>query len=248
MNVTTLAFLASLPFTVITVNGVKVQAMIDTGSFQRVQLSSTLAAKLNLQTAESDATQRRYGQNAKRVAHAVVDELAVGDYREAHAPVAIVEGDLERIAAQTGVPFDAILGWGFWSAFETELDAKAHAIRFSREPFAHSGTPAATLDYREVNRAPVVDANLGGVHTTALFDTGAPVSTIDTTGFSLQPGTKVERRLQAGTLDLITTFRAKDLAAMKAGVHASAVIGNDILADYVVAWAPARRQIVLLRQ
>jgi hypothetical protein len=230
----------NLLFVDVKVNGVETRALIDTGSFQRVELSSSLATKLNLATAESDATQHRY-DGAHRLSTATLPELRIGDYVEKQVAVSVAPGDIERIASQVGVPFDVILGWGFWSGFNVEL--APGELRFSRDALPAAAAPAAALPFRESNRVPVMDATLGDADTVMLVDTGAPHSTFD----SAEQGARVRRSLVAGTLRTEIELRGKDLSAMRRGVGASAVLGEDVLRQWIVRILPSPHRIELRR-
>lgn len=235
-----LTYEANLPFTRVTINGTEVKALIDTGSFQRVELSSALANKLALEREETSATQTRYTGRGN-VQTATVKEFAIGDHKETNARVSIVEGDLERIASQIHVPFEAILGWGFWSQFETELDPEKHLVNFSTSALPARAKRVASFAYRESNRVPVVDGAIDSQETVFLFDTGAPRSTIDA-----QPGDVAkDRALKLGAFETMLRFEPKDLSAMKKGVHASAVIGNTLLMKYIVQLSPGAHAISL---
>jgi Aspartyl protease len=229
----------NLLFVNVKVNGVETLALIDTGSFNRVQLSSTLVTKLNLPATESDTTQHRY-DGAHRLSTATLPELRIGDYAEKQVGVSVAQDDIERIASQVGVPFDAILGWGFWSGFNVEL--APGELRFSRDALP-AAAPVAAFPFRESNRVPVIDATLGDQGAVMLFDTGAPRSTFD----AAEPGARVRRSLVAGSLRTDIDLYAKNLSAMRRGVGASAVLGNDVLRQWIVRILPSAHRIELRR-
>src|SRR5262249_56175024 len=95
--------------------------------------------------------------------------------------VGVIEGDVEKIAAQVGTKFDVILGWGFISQFHMLLDYKRRSVRFSARPLA-AGASAFSLKYSVVNRAPVVLVSFcprNAEEVNLLFDTGAPACSLD---------------------------------------------------------------------
>src|SRR5262249_587015 len=145
----------NLLFTRVKINGQESRALIDSGSFRAIHLSSTLAQSLKPALTQTDKMAKRYEGKDLSLASGRIDSLAIGDYEQRDVEVDVSEGDVESIAAQVGTKFDVVLGWGFISQFHLLLDCRRLSMQFSARPLA-AGASAFSLKYSVVNRAPVV--------------------------------------------------------------------------------------------
>ncbi|MGH9938016.1 MAG: aspartyl protease family protein, partial [Blastocatellia bacterium] len=153
----------NLLFTRVKINGREARALIDSGSFRAIQLSSTLAQSLRLELTRTGKASRRYEGKEVYPTSGRIDSLAIGDYERRDVAIDVIEGDIENIAAQVGTKFDVILGWGFISPFHMLLDYKRLSMqfgRFSAQPPA-AGASAFSLKYSVVNGAPIVRSSVG---------------------------------------------------------------------------------------
>src|SRR5262245_56538848 len=126
----------NLLFTPVKINGQEARALIDSGSFRCVQLSSTLAQSLKLALTRTGKASRRYEGKEVYPTSGGIESLAIGDYERRDVEVDVIEGDVENIATQVGTKFDVILGWGFISQFHMLLDYKRLSMRFGEQPLA----------------------------------------------------------------------------------------------------------------
>ena len=237
----------NLVFTPVKINGQEARALIDSGNFRAVQLSSTLAQSLKLALTKTDEALRHLEGKDLSLASGRIDSMAIGDYERRDVEVGVIEGDVEKIAAQVGTKFDVILGWGFISQFHMLLDYKRRSMQFSARPL-DAGASAFSLKYSMVNRAPVVRASVGpgnAEEVNLLFDTGAPMCSLDLDLANAPKGAKVSKDLTLAERRIPLEFRAKDLTVIRKSLGCVGVIGNNLLSQYAVYFDPDAKMIHL---
>jgi aspartyl protease len=236
----------NLLFTPVKINGQEARALIDSGSFRAVQLSSTLAQSLKLALTKTGKASRRYEGKEVYPTSGRIESLTIGDYERRDVEVDVIEGDVENIATQVGTKFDVILGWGFISQFHMLLDYQRLSMRFGKRP-PSAGASAISLKYSVVNGAPIVRGNIAPSNEEAglLFDTGAPMCNLDLDLANAPKGAKVSREVTLAERRFTLEFRAKDLTAIRKPLGCSGVIGNNLLRQYAVYFDPDAKVIHL---
>lgn len=237
----------NLLFAPIKINGQETLALIDSGHYRAVQLSSTLAQSLKLALTKTDETPRHHEGKDLSLESGRIERLAIGDYEQRDVEVGVIEGDVEKIAAQVGTKFDAILGWGFISQFHMLLDYKKLSMQFSKQPLA-VGADALGFKYSVVNNAPVVRGSIGqenAEEVSFLFDTGAPMCNLDLDIANAPRGAKISRDLTLASRRFTLEFRVKALAVIKKSLGCVGVIGNNLFRQYAVYFDPGANVIHL---
>ena len=237
----------NLLFTPVKVNGQEARALIDSGSFRAVQLSSTLAQSLKLALTRTGKASRRYEGKEVYPTSGRIESLTIGDYERRDVEVDVIEGDVENVAAQVGTKFDVLLGWGFISQFHILLDYKRLAMRFGKQPLAVAAG-AISLKYSVVNGAPIVRGRLApgsNEEVGFLFDTGAPMCNLDLELANGPKGAKVSRDVTLAERRFTLEFRAKDLTAIRKPLGCVGVIGNNLLRQYAIYFDPDAKFIHL---
>ncbi len=229
----------NLIFTDVKVNGKSVVALIDTGSFRSVQISSTLAQQLGIPLTETKVTMKRYGGKPMPLKQGIAHSLAIGKWHKEIVPVDVSEGDVESISEQVHTDFQVILGWGFFSQFHTLLDYKKLMWSFSTKPFKHD-KPQLEFDFTVVGNVPVVNGKLDDKEVNFLLDTGAPVSNLDIDTFKLFTGEKTEHKVELGEGSFPLEFRGWDLSVIRKTLKCQAVLGTNFLSKYRVLIDPVR--------
>lgn len=223
----------NLVFTKVKINGKEILALIDSGSFRTVELSSTFAQELKVSLTETTRVARRYEGKDFYLKSGRIDSLIVGDYEKRNVEIDVVEGDIENISRQVGTNFEAILGWGFLSQFYTLVDYKNLSLQFSETPLDR-GTEKMSINYTVVNNAPVVKGTADNQAISLLFDTGAPMCNIDISLAGAPQGEKVSKEVLLDKNALPLEWRVKDLTAIKKSLGCAGVIGNNFLRSYAV--------------
>ncbi len=234
----------NLIFAAVEVNGKAALALIDSGSFRAVQLSSTLAAEIGLALTETNKVARRYEGKELRLQRGRLNKFVIGDDQQRDLEVEVIEGDIERIAPQVKTKFDVILGWGFLARYHMLLDYQNLEMKWSKTPFA-AGQEKLSFDYTVVNNVPVVKGAIDGQAVNFLFDTGAPICNLDPSLTDAPVGAQTRKDTLIGKNKLSVEFRAKDLAVIRQSLGCAAVIGNNLLAGYKVYFDTTNKVIRL---
>ncbi len=215
-------------------------ASIDTGSFRSVEISSTLARELKFPLETTSTIARRHGGREFPLQKGRIASLAIGKWETKDVSIDVAEGDIEAIAAQVGVKFDVILGWGFFGQFPTQVDYPVRKLRWGA-PFPASKDDLV-IPFEVVNRIPIVTGRIAGQEIKFLLDTGGPMCLL---GPPLAEGAaineKTKNTLRLGGKDFALEFRVKDLA----GRSFAGVIGNNLLVNYRVTFDPEKKEIRL---
>ncbi len=234
----------NLIFTRVSVDGRDVLALIDSGSFRAVQLSSTLARDLGLALTGTTRMAIRHDGKPLLLKSGRVDRLAVGGREKRNVEIDVIESDIEAIARQVGTRFDAILGWGFLSQYHAVLDLKNLMIQLSDKP---QRVDPFTFDmsYLVASGVPVIMGAIGARDARFLFDTGAPISNLDLGVAGAPEGEKVLREVFLGHSRVALEFRVKDLKVIRKSLGCVAVLGNNLLKGRTVYIDPAGKIIHL---
>jgi hypothetical protein len=235
----------NLVFAKTVIDGHEALALIDSGSFRRLQLSASLARSLDLSLTRADTVARRHQGKEVYLQSGRVEKFKIGNYEKSNVDVAVIEGDIETIAAQVGTRFDAIIGWGFLSQFCVRLDYRNRLLRWSDAPLAVK-PGRLRLPYSVVNGAPVVEGMMGDQKVKLLFDTGAPMCNLDSALASdARTGDRVTQGISLGDRSFSIEFRIKDLSVIRKSLGCVGVIGNNWLADYSIYFDNEARYITL---
>jgi len=219
---------SNLIFTKVSFNGRDALALIDSGSFRAVQLSSTLARELGIVLTETTRIATRHDGRPLFLKSGRIDRLAIGSYEKRNVEIDVIEGDIEAIAGQVGTRFDAILGWGFLSQYHTVLDLKSLSMQLSESPL-QTGVETFRMSYAIVSGVPVIKGAIGPQEATFLFDTGAPMSNLDLGVAGAPEGEKVVKEVLLGRSRVTLEFRVKDLSVIRKSLGCIGVIGNNLL-------------------
>lgn len=233
----------NLLFVKVLVNGHEALALVDTGSFQILQLSSSLATRLQMDMAPSDTSQTRHAGNASKVRVAKLNELRIEQYVTRDLRVGVVEGDIERISQVVGTKFDAIIGWGFLSQFAFTINYQDKVLHFGMEAPTPDRPADWTFRFEEVRKVPVVPGSIAGNNVSFLFDTGAPQTSIDRELISDPVGNLLRKRLIIGGYSEEVEFRVKDLSRIRDTLGCAAVLGNNLFVERVLSVNPSKRII-----
>ncbi len=222
-----------LIFTKVKINGKEVLALIDSGSFRTIELSSTLAQELKIPLVETTKIARRYEGKDFYLKSGQIDKLSVGNYERQKVAIDVVEGDIENISKQVNTNFEVILGWGFISQFYTQIDYRNLSMQFSESPLEFN-KDKLNINYSVVNYVPVIKGIIDNRAITFLFDTGAPMCNLDVGIAGAPKNEKISKELQIENNKFLLEWRVKDLTAIKKSLGTDAVIGNNFLKNYTV--------------
>lgn len=240
-----------LVFVQVVVGGRPALALVDTGSFRGVELSSRLATRVGLSLEASRTVAKRHEGKSLSLLEGRIAEIAIGGMTLRDVPVSVVEGDVERIADRVGTEFDVILGWGFLSRYSLLLDYRARTMRWSEgaldvEKPRGEGRDVA-IRYDTVKGVPVVAGRIGPDSLRMLVDTGAPTCNLDAAIAGGPAGELVPRTLTLGGMRRELSFRVKDLGVVRESLGCAAVLGNNLFGSGRLYFDPRETAITILR-
>lgn len=233
---------SNLVFTNVKVNGKDVRALIDSGSFRNVQLSGTLAEELHLPLTDTETVARRHEGKDLHLRNGRLATLALGGFEQRDVAVHVIDGDIENIARQVHTDFQVILGWGFLSQYYLAIDYVHLTMQWGESPL-NLGTPKWKTGYAVVNNAPVVDGSVEGRKTRFLFDTGAPLCTIDSSLAGENSAGRVTKSATVGNNTFVVDWKVKDLSAVRNSLGCFGVLGNNLLKNYALYFDPKDKVI-----
>ncbi|MEE4637529.1 MAG: aspartyl protease family protein [Wenzhouxiangella sp.] len=217
-----------LLFVDISVDGQPVTAMIDFGDPYPLQLASSFLQAHDLETR---ATGKRavYADGTEfELLEGTAGEVRIGNIVLKDLTFGSAPGEIDAVAEQIGMPFQAALGWGFFGGRSFVLDYRAGRIDLDIQ--------ACPSDAEAVVREPgashlVVGARVDGRETRLLIDTGNPVNVLDQTAFGAagEP-TVIEHvagRLAGRAIDLVLNGRRFSQAFEMADLSALAPLGAE---------------------
>jgi hypothetical protein len=223
----------NLVFTKIQINGRETLALIDSGSFRTVEISSTLARELKITLTETQKIARRYEGKDFYLKSGQANIFKIGDYQKQNVEVTVVEGDIENISKQVKTNFEVILGWGFLSQFEVVVDFKNLLLKFSDSPIKVSGEKFR-INYAVINGVPLIKGIIDEQTINLLFDTGAPMCNLDASLTVSAKGEKILKPIIIDKSKLSLEWRVKDLSVIKKSLDCAGVIGNNFLNQFAV--------------
>lgn len=223
-----------LIFTTIHVNGEEVKAMIDFGDQHTLQLSSSLTERLHIETEITNYKVSDIHGNIWDVYRGELPELTVGTWKEQDVEFTSQEGEMEAVSQQIGTEFHAVLGWGYFKHYFTEIDY-ANGLMILYKNIHHSGSETMKVPFsRDANQL-IIPAIIDGQEHKLMIDTGSPVTVVDT-GMS--------KKMENDTFEFILdkqsiTLKAysQDLSVL-ADLGVVAILGGDFLQQWKIIIDP----------
>ncbi len=236
----------NLLFTKVTINDREVLALVDFGSSNSIELSSSLAGRLAMPLSNAPVKVTAPGSNEHPAQTGKIKLFAMGDYEERNITVSVRRDHIEAIAARLNTSFDVIIGWGFFSRFDVLLDYRNSFLQFSHSPFKCPGSNYR-FGYAVKNGVPVIEGvHIDTLKTNFLFDTGAPMCNIDVSLAHYElPGATISKVIKIDQLSFEPIFRVMDLDLIRQSAGCKGVLGNNFLAGYTVCINRTQKAIYL---
>jgi len=225
-----------LIFTTILINNRKVKAMIDFGDQHVLQLSSTLASELGVKTEKAGYQVSDVYGNTWDVKRGTVNKLVVGSLTESDVAFTSQEGEIEAVSRQIGTEFHAVLGWGYFSRYFTEIDYSNSTFTLSdNRGFFHDAIFSVPFN-KDANQL-IIKAKVNGQEVNFMIDTGSPVTVVDPEVLVNFQGEEFGFVLQS------ESFKVKayeqDLSILS-DLEVVCILGGDFLADWKIVIDPER--------
>ncbi|MBU1720977.1 MAG: aspartyl protease family protein, partial [Bacteroidetes bacterium] len=246
-------------FTTIQVNGNPVNAIIDFGDPNRLQLSETLVKKMHIPVVKTDRVAMDVVGNQYEVNDGIIDSVQVGEWILKNETFSSSPGEMELISRQIDTEFHAVIGWGFFSDYYITMNYHNNqiivsAIREIPTQFSFSGQLDNQSSYL------ILQSKINGVPANLILDTGAPLTLLDSSFFAnnVFPSTDTQVVHSGDTIPLktiSTTFRSSSVDLSYLIYELSAinflavgVIGGDVFDEYQVYIEPVEKWIYFTRE
>ncbi len=229
-----------LIFTTITVNEKTVKAMIDFGDQHKLQLSSTLIDELTIETEQAGYQVSDVFGNTWDVQKGTVRKLVVGAWEEYSVEFTSQKGEMESVSQQIGTEFHAVLGWGYFKDYFTEIDYSASL--FTLYNLNHSvNDELFKVNYQNDANQLIIPATVYGQHVRFMIDTGSPVTVID----SSFNGTIDDDTLKftIAKNDFEIKVYSQDLSVL-ADLEVVCILGGDFLSHWKVTVDPVNSALL----
>jgi len=231
-----------LIFTDIVINGTSVKSMIDFGDSNQLQLSSSLTKTLGLNIHITNSKVVDLFGNSWDLFEGKVEYVKIGDWLEKEMIFTMQEGEMKAVSRQIDFDFHAVIGWGYFEKFITEIDYKRRKFNLHLKDFEPKedllGVPFS-MDSGQL----IISCKVKGQEMNFMIDTGSPVTVVDP---------KLDQFLIEGILNFEIQGKSfhknvflQDLSAL-ADLEVVGIIGGDFLSLYRIILNPRRKIIYLI--
>jgi hypothetical protein len=169
-----------LIFTDIRVNGQTVKAMVDFGDMHHLQLSSSLIKSMELPIEKTNALVYDVNGNKRELFEGWVKEVEIGNWLDNNIRFTSQEGEMEEVSQQIGTEFNAVVGWGYFQQYFTEIDYKNRVFRLYKNSidFWKGWT---NVPFSKATGQLLMPVSFQGKEVKMMLDTGSPVTVLDLT-------------------------------------------------------------------
>ena len=231
-----------LIFTEIIVNGSPVKTMIDFGDGHELQLSSNLVKDLGLKIKSTNAQVADLFGNTWDVFEGIVESVKIGDWSQEETVFTMQEGEMEAVAQQVGYEFSAVLGWGYFKNYITEIDYKNSRFILYKNGFETKDEWLVfpfTMDTGQL----IFLSKVRNQELKFMIDTGSPVAVIDPSISKFSDEGYLEFEIK-GKVFRQQVFE-QDLSVLM-DLEVAGIIGGDFLSYYRTIINPKEKVIYLI--
>ena len=224
-----------LIFTDIVVQDEKVKAMIDFGDPHKLQLSSTVIEKLGLETEPAGYKVADLFGNSWEVDQGIAEYVMIGDHRMQDMKFTSQSGEMETVSEQIETTFNAVVGWGFFKDYFTEIDYANSEFRLTETADASRGELFSIPFSAETGQL-IIEGVLNTNPVKFIIDTGSPVSVIDP---SVKKFTDSEEiTLTLGDQEVKVNVYQQDLSVLS-DLDVVGILGGNFLEMWKIVINPA---------
>ena len=228
-----------LIFTDIEVNNEPVRTMIDFGYFHQLQLSTTLVGNQKLETVKTGYQSGDVFGNIWDVYKGMAATVKIGSNTEKNIEFVTQEGDLESVSQQIDTEFDAVLGWGFFKNYFTEVDYSNHTFTLHQE-LPSNREDVFSIPYEKNANQLIITARIGDEPVKIMIDTGSPVTVVDKAFRDAPDGSLFNFQLADQDIGLIAY--QQDLSVLT-DLEIVAVLGGDFLRQWRIIIDPTENKL-----
>lgn len=225
-----------LIFTTINVNGKNVKAMIDFGDQHKLQLSSTLTNELNILTEKAGYQVSDVYGNTWDVKKGTITKLVVGTWEESDVEFTSQEGEMESVSLQIGTEFNAVLGWGYFKDYSTEIDYSASLFTLLDKKHTVDNELFSVQFQKDANQL-IVPATVNNQSVRFMIDTGSPVSVVDSSFLDKFDDKKFMFSIDKQNFEI--KVYSQDLSVLS-DLEVVCILGGDFLKEWKVIIDPEK--------
>ncbi len=223
-----------LIFTNIKVNNNEVRAMIDFGDQHKLQLSSSLIEELNIETEKAGYQVSDVFGNTWDVNKGIANSLVVGTLEEINVEFTSQKGEMESVSQQIGTVFKAVLGWGYFKNYFTEIDYSANLMTLhSQKDFTVN--EIFQIPYNKDASQLIIPAIVNNQKVNFMIDTGSPVTVIDSVFMEKLNNEKFIFKLDKQNFEI--KAYPQDLSVLS-DLEVVCILGGDFLKEWKVIINP----------
>lgn len=232
-----------LIFTDILVNGQEVKAMIDFGDMHRLQLSSSLTDRLGIETRKTNALVFDIQGNSWELYEGIAPKVQIGSWSEDQMTFTSQIGEMEAVSEQIGTEFNAVLGWGYFQEFFTEIDYDHESIiLYQNKPVEFAGQKGIPFSMQTGQLLFPIEIN--GKEELMMLDTGSPVTLLGVSMDSMLTDGLFAFRIQ--NQDFQIPAYIQDLSALD-DLNIMGILGGDFLSLVKLYIDPNHQKIYVKR-
>jgi hypothetical protein len=213
-----------LLFTTISVNGIKVKAMIDFGDPSILQLSSSFVASENIQVNKTEA---------------VAKDVIIGNWEHTNIEFSSSPNEMKAVSKQINTTFNAVVGWGYFNNKYTQIDYKANRFIVT-ETKAFKDPILLTTSFHKSSNYLNVPVSINNRKANFIIDTGSPISMIDSSYY--QQKQFKDMAIKLGDKEVLLNLETQNLEMLHQ-LNAVGIIGGDFLAHYKINIDPLKKEL-----
>lgn len=228
-----------LLFTDVEINGQKVKAMIDFGDPNYLQLSSSLVSRQEIQVKKTKAVAMDVFGNSFDINKGIVKTVKIGNNTESNVEFSSSPNEMESVASQINTEFHAVIGWGYFKTYFTEINYANNTFTLTKEePIGEEYLFHTPFDKNSNYLNIPVHFNQSKAN--LILDTGSPVSVIDSSYYQEKKLQSTDVSLGGKEVDL--DFYIQNLSVLKS-LNANGILGGDFLGKYTILIDPFEKTL-----
>lgn len=236
-------------FTNIEINGINTKAMIDFGDPHVLMVSTREVKKQQIPLVDTGDKMQHVNGAPMTLYSGKVESLKVGSQQLEGVEFFSAANEIEGVSRQVGTPFDAVLGWGFFSQSAFSLDYGSLRIEFlSEDDKIKDGQP---IRYSKTSNYIVLPFDIAGKPANVILDTGSGISLVDQEWAKSFKKTRsplgfpmITERIKSGGMSIDQSFELMDLNMLKA-LDAIGILGSDFIGRFKMTFVPDQNLIYL---
>ena len=232
-----------LIFTNISVNGKSVKAMIDFGDPNVLQLSSSFVKEEQIDVQKTNAIAKDVFGNSFEINKGVAKEIMIGQWKNNDVEFLSSPNEIESVSKQINTTFNAVVGWGYFNNYYTQIDYKASTFIVSKK-HEFDDTIIFKTSFNKNSNYLSVPVSINDSTANLIIDTGSPISLIDSSYYHQRKFKDIVVKIEQKEVPL--DLKTQDLRILKQ-INAHGIIGGDFLNKYKIIIDPFKKQLSFKR-